>query len=162
MWPSLTEHQSETQCHKLDPTMIACDSLPFFGNLFDVVFLVFSVIEDGQYPWTPHFCHSDDCFDCCSFSSNRRQLHRIITRITIIFVWCSSHTEMENISLFGCYWTFWEIINTLALKHKLFWILLDFLGNINTLARKHDVPSDDVSGRHDSWEWWGRQERWSM
>ena len=159
MCPSLTEHQSETQCHKLDPTMIACDSLPFFGNLFDVVFLVFSMIEDGQYPWTPHFCHPDDCFDCCSFSSKRRQLHRIITRITIIFVWCSSHTEMENISFF-------DVIGKPSLLWRLNinfrWILLDFLGNINTLERKHDVPSDDVSGRHDSWEWWCPQERWSM
>ena len=167
MWPSLTEHQSETQCHKLDPTMIACDSLPFFGNLFDVVFLVFSMIEDGQYPWTPHFCHPDDCFDCCSFSSNRRQLHRIITRITIIFVWCSSHTEMENISLFGCYWTFWEIINTLALKHSFFWILLDFweisiLWRVNmmfhlmmylvaTIAGSGEAGKSDEACRSDFW-----------
>ena len=159
MCPSLTEHQSETQCHKLDPTMIACDSLPFFGNLFDVVFLVFSMIEDGQYPWTPHFCHPDDCFDCCSFSSKRRQLHRIITRITIIFVWCSSHTEMENIS-------FLDDIGILSLLWRIninfCWILLDFLGNVNTLACKHDVLSDDVSGCHDSSEWWCSQERWSM
>ena len=159
MWPSLTEHQSETQCHKLDPTMIACDSLPFFGNLFDVVFLVFSVIEDGQYPWTAYFCHPDDCFDCCSFSSNRRQLHRIITRITIIFVWCSSHTEMENISFLDVIGK-WSILWRQDINFC--WTLLYFLGNINTLARKHDVPSDDVSGRHDSWEWWCPQERWSM
>ena len=164
MWPSLTEHQSETQCHKLDPTMIACDSLPFFGNLFDVVFLVFSMIEDGQYPWTPHFCHPDDCFDCCSFSSNRRQLHRIITRITIIFVWCSSHTEMENISfldIIGKLSTLWRLNINFCWFNLIFWEI-SILWHVNMMfhlmmylvamiAGSGDARKSDEACRSDFW-----------
>ena len=53
---------TERQSHRLFPTF---DSPPLFDNLFGVVFMVFWVIEDGQYPRTPHFCHPLDYFDYC-------------------------------------------------------------------------------------------------
>ena len=57
---------TERQRHRRLFTTIF-DSPPLWDNLFGVVFMVFSLIEDGQFPQTPHFCHSLDYFDCCSF-----------------------------------------------------------------------------------------------
>ena len=45
--------------------MVAFDKPPLLDNLFGVLFMVFSVIEDGQYPQTPNFCHPLDYFDYC-------------------------------------------------------------------------------------------------